>query len=407
MMKPAKTAAVRSAYFYQKPGPMKNAITTLRIQNFKSIKEVTMTPRRVNIIIGEPNVGKSNILEAISLLGGMFFDDLEGQFMKGQIRYEVIRNLFYDNDWSQEITVIGEGVGATRMRKAGEQIQVVFGNGEMRRLPRRGKEGEMNEVMEGVFAAITSEEVKRQEGINHSLVSFEYCNHWKSFVTNDGGLNLKEWSHPKMVVSVKKYTFQKYITHGNAYDESYLRPPFGSNLMEVIQSSPSAFRKEVASFFTKFGLNLALRIEQRELEIQKNLDGFVYNYPYSLTADTLQRLIFYLAAIESNDDAVLLFEEPEAHSYPTYVAQLGQHIVESRNNQFFIVTHSPYLVTEILEEMLTDDELKPELAIFAAYYENYQTKVNQLSDEEIMAVRADGLDVFFNMRRFVPEAGGE
>jgi len=103
----------------------------------------------------------------------------------------------------------------------------------------------------------------------------------------------------------------------------------------------------------------------------------------------------------------LLFEEPEAHSYPTYVAQLGQHIVESRNNQFFIVTHSPYLITEILEEMLTDDELKPELAIFAAYYEDYQTKVNQLSEEEIIAVRADGLDVFFNMRRFVPEAGGE
>jgi len=47
--------------------------------------------------------------------------------------------------------------------------------------------------------------------------------------------------------------------------------------MEVIQSSPSAFRKEVAGFFTKFGLNLALRIEQRELEIQKNLDGFVHN----------------------------------------------------------------------------------------------------------------------------------
>ncbi|MEJ7661732.1 MAG: AAA family ATPase [Hymenobacter sp.] len=59
-------------YFYRKPGPMKNAISTLRIQNFKSIKDVEMKPRRVNIIIGEPNVGKSNILEAMSLLGGMF-----------------------------------------------------------------------------------------------------------------------------------------------------------------------------------------------------------------------------------------------------------------------------------------------------------------------------------------------
>ena len=70
---------------------MKNAITTLRIQNFKSIKDVEMKPRRVNILIGEPNVGKSNILEAMSLLGGMFFDG--DKFMEGQIRYEGIRNL--------------------------------------------------------------------------------------------------------------------------------------------------------------------------------------------------------------------------------------------------------------------------------------------------------------------------
>ena len=124
--------------------------------------------------------------------------------------------------------------------------------------------------------------------------------------------------------------------------------------------------------------------------------------PYSLIADTLQRLIFYLAAIESNDDAVILFEEPEAHSFPVYVSQLGQRIVESRNNQFFVATHSPYLITEILEEMLTNDELTPELAMFVAYYEDYQTKVRQLDDDEVRAIRADGLDVFYNLARFVP-----
>ena len=71
-------------------------------------------------------------------------------------------------------------------------------------------------------------------------------------------------------------------------------------------------------------------------------------------------------------------------------------------------THSPYLITEILEEMLTD-ELTPELAMCATYYEDYQTKVYQLSEQEVVAVRADGLDVFYNMARFVPgpEAVGQ
>jgi AAA15 family ATPase/GTPase len=209
-------------------------------------------------------------------------------------------------------------------------------------------------------------------------------------------------STPRPLIHIKKYNFQKQTPHGKSYNNSFLRPPFGDNLMEVLQTSPSAFRKEIGAFFTQNGYNLTLRTEEQKLEITKTLDGLTTAVPYSLIADTLQRMIFYLAAIESNTDSVLLLEEPEAHSFPTFVAQLGRHIVDSGTNQFFVATHSPYLITEILEEMLTDDELTPELAMFAAYYEDYQTKVYQLSEQEIVAVRADGLDVFYNMARFVP-----
>jgi AAA15 family ATPase/GTPase len=152
--------------------------------------------------------------------------------------------------------------------------------------------------------------------------------------------------------------------------------------------------------FERYGQKLQLRMDERKLEIIKDQDGVIYSYPYSSVADTLQRIIFYLAAIESNDDAVLLFEEPEAHSFPVYVSKLGRRIVESRNNQFFIDTHSPYLIDGILEDMLTDDAQAGELAVFAAYYEDHQTKVHQLTDEEIHSIRNDSIDVFYNMKRF-------
>jgi AAA15 family ATPase/GTPase len=156
--------------------------------------------------------------------------------------------------------------------------------------------------------------------------------------------------------------------------------------------------------FERYGQKLNLRIDKRKLEVIKDQDGMTYSYPYSSVADTLQRIIFYLAAIESNDDAVLLFEEPEAHSFPVYVARLGRRIAESRNNQFFIDTHSPYLVTELLERMLPDAEQASELAIFAAYYDDHQTKLHQLSDEEVRSIREDGIDVFYNMKRFTTGA---
>jgi AAA15 family ATPase/GTPase len=372
---------------------MQNAITTLRIQNFKSIKDVTMQPRRVNIIIGEPNVGKSNILEALSLLGGMFFDGQK--FMDGQVRYETIRNLFYDNDWSQEISVIGEGVGGTRLRKRGEQVEVALGNKELRAEERES-------LIDQIRYELSKDELEARQVDKHLIVNFEDRNHLRELINKEGTTQNLDMSSPQPVISVKKYTFQKQTPHGKSYNDSFLRPPFGDNLLEVIGTAPSAFKKEIGAFFTPFGLNLALRPE--ELEVQKNVEGVITAIPYALVADTLQRLIFYLAAIESNTDSVLLFEEPEAHSFPEYVLHLAQNIVESRTNQFFIVTHSPYLITEILEEMLLDDELALELTMFAAYYEDYQTKVEQLTDEQVRAVRLDGLDVFFNMGRFVPEA---
>ena len=46
---------------------MKNFIKSLTIVNFKSIKHLDLNCKRINIFIGKPNVGKSNILEGLGL----------------------------------------------------------------------------------------------------------------------------------------------------------------------------------------------------------------------------------------------------------------------------------------------------------------------------------------------------
>ena len=41
--------------------------TRIEIKNFKSVKHVVLKNcKRINLLIGKPNVGKSNILEALS-----------------------------------------------------------------------------------------------------------------------------------------------------------------------------------------------------------------------------------------------------------------------------------------------------------------------------------------------------
>lgn len=52
---------------------MPQIIKNIHIENFKSAKNVELTDcKRINLLIGKPNVGKSNLLEALSLFACLF-----------------------------------------------------------------------------------------------------------------------------------------------------------------------------------------------------------------------------------------------------------------------------------------------------------------------------------------------
>jgi plastocyanin len=66
-------------------------IRHVHIENFKSIKELDLDLKRVNVIIGEPNTGKSNILEAFGLLYWLQHHVNLNEF----VRHEHINELFH------------------------------------------------------------------------------------------------------------------------------------------------------------------------------------------------------------------------------------------------------------------------------------------------------------------------
>ena len=116
-------------------------------------------------------------------------------------------------------------------------------------------------------------------------------------------------------------------------------------------------------------------------------------------ADTLRQYIYYYAAILSNRKGILLLEEPEAHSFPEYIRMMAERIVESsESNQFFIATHSPYLLNIIIQKVKPED-----LKIWIATFENHETMVKELSTEDIDQLSNYGMDIFFNLNWFVNE----
>ncbi|MEZ4830135.1 MAG: AAA family ATPase [Bacteroidia bacterium] len=78
-------------------------IENLTIKNFKSIKELELPCRKLNVFIGDPNSGKSNIIEALSLQSQNAFHQ---ELNKDIFRYKTLGDLFYDFNISEAIEII-------------------------------------------------------------------------------------------------------------------------------------------------------------------------------------------------------------------------------------------------------------------------------------------------------------
>lgn len=365
---------------------MDNFLQNLEIKNFKSIKHIETDCKRVNVFIGKPNVGKSNILEALGLFSAPYSTN-ENKIFSEFIRYEEISNLFYDDDLLNNIEINTDKVRAIMRYHANNinQADLMIGNGEWM--------NQLSVIKDSIYS-IQNEFKNLQTSHTDFQTDSNYIKpYYNSFQLNGvTSKNSLEYNSP-----IKKYYFKELKDLSNKFP-SYLMPPIGNNLFTIVDHNKE-LRKEIVDIFSEYGLNFVASKKESKFEIQKSVDGYINKFNYSSIADTFQRLIFYYAVIDSNKNSVLILEEPEVHSFPPYTKELSNRIIDSKENQFFITTHSPYLLQNLISSL---DSL--ELNVFITYFENYETKIKKLSSEELRKVSEFSVDLFYNLKQFVPNA---
>src|SRR5207237_9070791 len=84
-------------------------IRKVRVENYKSILDLSMDLGRVTVLIGANGSGKSNILEAIALASAAAQDKLDNEFLSSR-GIRVTETRFMRSAFDKTPTTSGEGI---------------------------------------------------------------------------------------------------------------------------------------------------------------------------------------------------------------------------------------------------------------------------------------------------------
>lgn len=324
-------------------------IKSLEIKNFKSVKDLKLECRRINVFIGEPNTGKSNILEALGFISYLTY----GGDFRAYVRFQNMTNLFFDMD-------------------LGNRVNIEF-----------SKERYFSGKTESITNSVTL------------IYERKFDVYFDSSKIGSFDMDGKPSPiHHTKILPCKFYRFKTLDTYPRE-EPSFLYPPHGDNLTTILLTNRE-MRILANNILKKFNLKLVVKPVEKTLEVQRELDWIAISYPYQLISDTLQRIIFYLAAIETNKNSIIVFEEPEANAFPFYTKFLAERIALDNSNQYFISTHNPYLLLSLLSKAPEKD-----IQVFITYLKDNQTKVKALSESEKSEVLDLDASVFFDIERFL------
>jgi AAA15 family ATPase/GTPase len=341
-------------------------ITKLFIKNFKSVKEAELECSKINVFIGEPNTGKSNILETIALLH-LFVDqrkDLTEEELSFMFRISQWSQLFYWENLSHAIA-----------------IDAVLEEGE--EIPIRLRYNEESEQIDVIYSYSDDRGEITLTSLNPTRLHYTF----------------------PAYTNIVRFGFYRFRTRKDfpSKEMRFVVPPDAPNLLKIIRNRREELMIELNRLFSKYGLELILKMSSGAIELQHpiSVEGIriMASLPYTVLSDSLQRMVFNLAIVTCNENMVIALEEPETHTFPFYVKYLAEKIArDEKGNQYFISTHNPYFLISLLEKAP-----KKDVNVFITSFYNYETKVRMLTDEQKEEILDMGSDVFFNLDKIWEE----
>lgn len=333
----------------------------VQIQNFGGIKELQIELNSINVFIGKQASGKSITVKLIYFFKGIFREIIDG-YQSGKSKAEidsVIIKKFIEyfpiDNWPSKTFYIryffnDEYIEVKRIDKTkikieySELVKKQFSN--CRRLINSDKERIKNDDEYGIYrpsVSITSKYIKRLQkelgqtvGLTQIFIpagrSF-FANLQSSifsFLSNNNAIDPFLIEFGSFYENIKPITTRNYIPKSKNEIVSII----DSYLLEILN----------AKYHREKDKDFLVHNDKRKINVSFSSSGQQETLPLLLILKAISIIGFI------GDGATIFIEEPEAHLFPEAQRKIVELIASvyklSNNNlQFFITTHSPYILT--------------------------------------------------------------
>lgn len=317
-------------------------IRTLEIERLKSIRHLKLHCRKVNVFLGPPDSGKTNILEAVQLYSclGWGVPICKSLRLSSEVGYQ---NMFYRNFHDQPVTVTSD---------IGQIAVSLRGTDEIGIDVRTGQHAQQHNVGFG-----------------------------------------SGWQYPAFQeVRCYAYTFPQQWQYQPGSLAGVVQPPNGWNLIHIARHITPVYEyfRELVS---QMGFKIRFDANQKRFYFCEIRRDDIFDYGLDLLSDSLKRMFFYASILLTSTDAILGFDEPDVYAFPPYPKNLGEMIAQDTPNQFFLTTHNPYFLAALMEKTPKD-----RIAVFVCSRDaEGATTTKLLSDEQVGRAIEAGANVFFNL----------
>lgn len=316
----------------------------VRIDDFKSIDHVEMELAPLTVLIGPPASGKSNILDALALLGYLGRHLLVGSEYMGQpsliepasllIRFSGYQDIFRLQDLSKTIKVI-----------------VHLGNSDVVDVELYYTQGKLRVKLNGVEAPANIDPLRSgsSQGDAAAIAGWVKSSLKKKFDVRVYGYERYGLSARVCVneVTCNFYARLKGV-HSKPAPVSVLSE-LAWNVTRILKSVPRVVPEVNGVVREHFG-------ERVELKVLRNGTVAVFDYDYEVDtaslSDGILRSLYYLLALASavnyaklrglEGKLIVGLEEPESHVFPSMMNLLAEYIANAARDAVVIVsTHNP------------------------------------------------------------------